>query len=68
MANTANGEQTFTVMAAAFAKTGGDRNDDHEDLADTRRAKTEKMTAKKVGLGKIQNGWRSYFLGLCKFT
>jgi len=48
MANTANGE-TFTVLAAAFAKTGGDRNDNREDLTDTRRAKTEKMTAKKSG-------------------
>jgi len=53
MANTANGEQTFTVLAAVFAKTGGDQNDDREDLADTRHAKTKKMTTKKVGLGKM---------------
>jgi len=49
MANTANGELTFTVLAAAFAKTGSDRNDYREDLADTRRAKIEKMMAKKSG-------------------
>jgi len=31
-------------------------------------ARENKKDGKKVGLGKMQNGWKSYLLGLCKFV